>query len=72
MVVVGDYNYDKLVSHSQIMARLLCGSFIFFVGIVCLNLFIALMSDTFQRVYDNAKATAVMQRAKFINEVSKG
>lgn len=69
MIVVGDYNFEVIVVHSQIMARLLCGSFIFFVGIICLNLFIALMSDTFQRVYDNAKATAVMQRAKFIHEV---
>ena len=69
MVVVGDYNFGQLSAHSEIMSRLLCATFIFFVGIICLNLFIALMSDTFQRVYDNAKATAVMQRAKFINEI---
>ena len=63
MIVVGDYNFDGLKQHSQIMSRLLCGTFIFFSGINCLNLFIGLMSDTFQRVYDNAKANAVMQRA---------
>ena len=51
------------------MSRVLCSTFILCVGVLCLNLFIALMSDTFQRVYDNARATAVMQRAKFINDI---
>ena len=66
MIVVGDYNFEGLKSHQEIMSRLLCGTFIFFCGIICLNLFIALMSDTFQRVYDNAKANAIMQRAAII------
>ncbi|XP_057317372.1 uncharacterized protein LOC130662503 isoform X2 [Hydractinia symbiolongicarpus] len=66
IMVVGDFNFNKLKSHSNKMAMLLCGTFIFFAGIICLNLFIALMSDTFQRVYDNAKANAVMERAASI------
>ena len=66
MIVVGDYNFDKLTTHAQIMSRLLVGTYIFFGGIICLNLFIALMADTFQRVYDNAKANAAMQRAATI------
>lgn len=45
------------------------GTFIALSGIVMINLFIALMSDTFQRVYDNAKANAVMQRAAAIQDV---
>ena len=61
--VVGDYGFDNLEKSDKIMARLLCGTYIVFSGIVCLNLFIALLSDTFQRVYDNAKANAQMLRA---------
>ena len=43
--------------------RFLTGTYTAFSGILLLNLFIALMSDTFQRVYDNAKANALMQKA---------
>lgn len=43
------------------MAAILVTSFLFFLAVVGLNLFIALLSDTFQRVYDNAVAVALMQ-----------
>lgn len=72
MGVVGDYGFDDLSAHSELMSKILVGTFIFLGGIVCLNLFIALLSDTFQRVYDNAKATAEMQRARTINEIEEG
>ncbi|KAK3750630.1 hypothetical protein QZH41_012813, partial [Actinostola sp. cb2023] len=54
------------VSVDHLMAQLLCGTYIAVSGVILLNLFIALMSDTFQRVYDNAKANAAMQRASTI------
>merc|ERR1719262_1784473 len=38
------------------------------VAILLLNLFIALLSDTFQRIYDNAVSNASMQRAIFLRE----
>ena len=66
MTIVGDYSYDNIAANDKIMAQLLCTSYIFLSGIICLNLFIALMSNTFQRVYDNAKANALMQRAACI------
>ena len=66
LTVVDDYNFDGLSQADPFMARLLCGIYITLSSIICLNLFIALMSDTFQRVYDNAKANAVMEQAQMI------
>ena len=66
MTVVDEYNYDALTAADPYMSKILCGTYISFSAIICLNLFIALMSDTFQRVYDNVKANAVMQQASTI------
>lgn len=66
LTVVDDYNFDGLQKADPLMARLLCGIYLTLSAIICLNLFIALMSDTFQRVYDNAKANAVMEQAAMI------
>ena len=63
ITVVGDFGFTDLASKHGRMARLLCGTYIVVSGIVCLNLFIALLSDTFQRVYDNVQANALMLRA---------
>jgi hypothetical protein len=53
-------------NEDEIMAYILVGSFLALSAVVGLNLLIALMSDTFQRVYDNAKANAIMQQASII------
>lgn len=45
------------------MTYILLGSWLALSAIIMLNLIIALMSDTFQRVYDNARANAAMQKA---------
>ena len=66
MVVVSDHDYELLVKADRTMAGLLCGSFIGVMAIINLNILIALLSDTFTRVYGNAVANAVMQRAKTI------
>ena len=66
LTVVGNYPWDSLLVVDRLMAQILCGSYLAVSAIVMLNLFIALMSDTFQRVYDNAKANAAMQRASTI------
>lgn len=66
LTVVDDYNFEGLSKADPFMARLLCALYLIFSAIICLNLFIALMSDTFQRVYDNAKANAVMEQAAMI------
>lgn len=66
LTVVGNYPWDSLLVVDRLMAQILCGTYLAVSAIVMLNLFIALMSDTFQHVYDNAKANAAMQRASTI------
>ena len=66
MMVVNDHNYEGLEEANPVMARLLCGAFIGIVAIVTLNLLIALLSNTFERLYENAVANAAMQRARTI------
>ncbi len=46
----------------ELMATILVTSFLLTTAVVGLNLFIALLSDTFQRVYDNAQANALLEQ----------
>ncbi len=46
----------------ELMTFILVITFLLIAGVVGLNLFIALLSDTFQRVYDNAQANALLQK----------
>ena len=66
MMVGGEHRFDRLQRTKPFMARLLCGSFIGVAAIVTLNLLIALLTNTFERLYENAIANAVMQRARTI------
>ncbi|XP_064605915.1 transient receptor potential cation channel subfamily V member 2-like [Liolophura sinensis] len=63
LTLVDEYDYDNMKLVDSLMADILLGSWFALSAILCLNLFIALLSDTFQRVYDNAQANAVMQKA---------
>jgi hypothetical protein len=66
MMVVNDHDYKRLETANPVMARLLCGTFIGIAAIVTVNLLIALLSNTFERLYQNAVENAVMQRARTI------
>jgi hypothetical protein len=66
MVVVMDYGFEALEQSDEHMARFLCGTFIIIMAIVLVNVLIAMLSDTFTRVYGNAVANSIMQRAKTI------
>ena len=66
MTLMDNYDFNGLVAVDRLMAQILCGSYLALAGVVCLNMYIALLSDTFARVYAQAKATAVMQQAKTI------
>ncbi|XP_021345291.1 uncharacterized protein LOC110445166 isoform X4 [Mizuhopecten yessoensis] len=63
LTLVDEYQYDDLKLIDPIMTDILVGTWLGLSAIICLNLFIALLSDTFQRVYDNAQANAIMQKA---------
>uniref|UniRef100_H2ZZT3 Si:ch73-193i2.2 n=1 Tax=Latimeria chalumnae TaxID=7897 RepID=H2ZZT3_LATCH len=66
ITLVDDYEFDLMFELDPAMAYILCGTFLGLSAILCVNLLIALLSDTFQRVYDNATANAVMQQASII------
>ena len=67
--LLDDYNFAELDKAAPYMSRVLCGSFIIIAAIVLMNLYIALLSNTFQRVYDNARATAAIQRARLLQDL---
>lgn len=69
--LVDNYGFDALEAKAPIMARVLCGSFLILTAIVLMNLYIALLSNTFQRVYDNARATAAMQRVRLLQDLEQ-
>ena len=67
-----NYGFEQMEEVAPVMARVLCGTFLIIAAIVLMNLYIALLSNTFQRVYDNARATAAMQRAHLLQDLESG
>lgn len=68
-IAVGDdFNREGIVEADPVMARILIVLYVTAMTIVTLNLLIALLSDTFTRVYSNAVVNTIMQRAiKVVN-----
>ncbi len=66
MSVVDDYPYATLRRIDELMSAVLVITYLLLVAVIGLNLFIALLSDTFQRVYDNAQANAEMQQVSTV------
>ncbi|XP_076824504.1 uncharacterized protein LOC143470330 isoform X2 [Clavelina lepadiformis] len=71
ITLVDDYQFDEMRAFDVVMAYILIGTFLGISAILCINLFIALLSDTFQRVYDNAKANAFMQQASLLLSIEE-
>ncbi|KAM8966809.1 uncharacterized protein RCH25_025436 [Pelodytes ibericus] len=71
ITLVDDYNFADMYSVDPVMAYILCGTFLGVSAILCINLLIALLADTFQRVYDNATANAVMQQASTLLQIEE-
>ena len=68
LILVDEWPYDAMMETNKVVTYILVGSYLMFCAILLLNLFIALLSDTFQRIYDNANSNAVMQRAIYLKE----
>lgn len=64
MTLVDEYDRETLFEQDKPMAQILIGTYLAIASVVCLNLYIALMSQTFNRVYSNAKATAFMLQSE--------
>lgn len=69
MTLIDDYPYGAMRQEDELMASILVGTFLFLTAVVGLNLFIALLSNTFQRVYDNTLANSEMQRTRLMLQV---
>lgn len=50
ITLVDEYEYAAMVTMDEVMAPLLCGTFLAASSILCVNLLIALLTDTFQRL----------------------
>lgn len=71
MAVGDDFNLEGLIEAEPVMARILTVLYVTAMTIVTLNLLIALLSDTFTRVHDNAESNAIMQRAIKVIEAER-
>ncbi|KAM4027277.1 uncharacterized protein ACNLHF_023083 isoform 3-T5 [Anomaloglossus baeobatrachus] len=71
MTLVDDYGFQDMYAVDPVMAYILCGTFLGVSSILCINLLIALLADTFQRVYDNATANAAMQQATMLLQIEE-
>nr|AAI70078.1 XCAT2 protein [Xenopus laevis] len=72
ITLVDDYGFSDMYNTDAVMAYILCGTFLGISSILCINLLIALLADTFQRVYDNATANAAMQQASTLLQIEEG
>ena len=69
---VGDeFHLDGIVAADAVMARILVVLFVVTFTIVTLSLLIALLTDTFSRVYNNALANTIMYRAIKVVEAER-
>lgn len=68
MMTVLDVNYDiaPFMKIDPFMARLLSCTYVFISFVIVLNLIIAMITDTFKRVFSYAQEHAAMERAKTI------
>ncbi|XP_066918274.1 transient receptor potential channel pyrexia-like [Clytia hemisphaerica] len=71
MTVVDSFDFDALTSQNKLVAQLICGTYLALTSITCLNLYIALLSETFSRVFGNATATAYMLQGEALISVEK-
>ncbi|XP_033645157.1 uncharacterized protein LOC117304686 isoform X3 [Asterias rubens] len=72
ITLVDEYDYEGMHGYDTVMAYILVSTFLFLSALLCINLLIALLSDTFQRVYDNANSNAAMQQASIILGIEEG
>ena len=77
-MVLGDYDYDDgIIRSNQVLIRPIWWMIISLVWVVVssvlvLNLLIALMTDSYQRIFETAELAARIQRAQFICDEEKG
>lgn len=66
MAVVDEYDYDNMKKIEPLFTEILITFWLAVSAILLVNLFIALLTDTFQRVYDNTNITIAMEKARHL------
>ena len=66
MTVTADIPFTAMVRYDRELSMIIVGTYYALVSVVCINLYIALMSETFTRAYENAEANASLQQALLI------
>ena len=61
-----DYPFQAMADENETLTFILVGVYLWVTAVMGLNLFIALLSYTFQNVYENAKTNAQLQRATVV------
>ena len=72
MTLVGSFNWSGLVRVDLQMAQLMVGIYLAITSVVCVNIYIALLSDTFTRIYAQAQANSAILRAQVILSIEGG
>lgn len=67
----GSLDTDPLEAVDRDLAHVMVSLFFAVLKIMAVNLYIALMSELFQRVYKNAKATASLQTAAYLLQAER-
>ena len=64
LTVVSDYDLDTLVGMDKEKAQVAVAFYMIIVSVIFLNLYVALLSETFGRVFGNATAMSLLSKAK--------
>lgn len=64
LTFIGDYDLDSLTGMSRLPAQLLVGLFLLLVSIIAFNIYIALLSAVFARIYANSLPRTYLEEAK--------
>lgn len=71
MSLIDSFAFEDMTKQAKIVAQLFAGTYIAVSAISCMNLYIALLSETFSRVFGNATATAYMLQGEALISVEK-
>ena len=61
---VGDFDYNTMKKVNKLQAQIFTGAYFVLVCLICLNIYIAVLSEAFSRVYSFAKATSSLIQAR--------
>lgn len=69
LTIVGDYEYDPLALSKKIAAQIFIGVYALLVSIITINLYIALLSESFSTISATAVAKAYLRQATNIRRI---